>query len=177
MSGALGWGRGVLVGCWGVPVGCWSSSNRAEAAPAIGSQHLWVQVAGHSLCVHHPLLRLILGAALPYFGHMLEVFLLAGGCGGFCSLSGCPCPAGLPPGWGLCSARRPGSRQLGRDPAACHARKIPDNTILQAVCPKKGATACFFFWLSAPLASPSHRGAQGRCLSTARLDVALAPSR
>lgn len=101
MSGALGWGRGVLVGCWGVPVGCWSSSNRAEAASAIGSQHLWVQVAGHSLCVHHPLLRLILGAALPYFGHMLEVLLLAGGCGGFCSLSGCPCPAGLPPGWGL----------------------------------------------------------------------------
>lgn len=172
-----GTGKGIPVGCWGGPGGLLELLQQSRGCP---SHRLPAPVGAggraQPMCAS-PTVPQYFGCCSALFWAHAGGIPPGGGCGGFCSLPGCPCPAGQPPGWGLCSARRPGSRQLGRDPAACHARKIPDNTILQAVCPKKGATACCFFWLSTPLASPSRRGAQGRCLSTARLDVALAPSR
>lgn len=168
--------KGIPVGCWGVPVGCWSSSSRAEAAPAIGSQHLWVQVAGHSPCVHHPLFRSILGAALPYFGHMLEVFLLVGAAGASAPFLAVPAPRGSRQG-GVCAPQgvlAAGSRGGIQQPVMQGRSRTTQSYRRSA--PRK-VPLPVFFWLSTPLASPSRRGAQGRCLSTARLDVALAPSR
>lgn len=176
MSGALGRERGSWWAAGGVPVGCWSSSSRAEAAPAIGSQHLWVQVAGHSPCVHHPLLRRILGAALPYFGHMLEVFLLVGAAGASAPFLAVPAPRGSRQG-GVCAPQgvlAAGSWGGIQQPVMQGRSRTTQSYRRSA--PRK-VPLPVFFWLSTPLASPSRRGAQGRCLSTARLDVALAPSR